>query len=67
MLRLLQALACFRVSSAFDRFAKREGIVESDPSSNIESPKLGRKLPSTLTENEIGLLLHAPDLSISIG
>ena len=51
----------------FYRFAKREGLVESDPSSNIESPKLGRKLPSTLTENEIDSLLHAPDLSTSIG
>lgn len=51
----------------FYRFAKREGLVESDPSSNIESPKLGRKLPSTLTENEVDLLLHAPDLSTSIG
>lgn len=51
----------------FYRFAKREGLVEADPSSNIESPKLGRKLPSTLTENEVVSLLHAPDMSTSIG
>lgn len=51
----------------FYRFAVREGLVESDPSSNIESPKLGRKLPTTLSENEIDALLGAPDLTTSIG
>lgn len=51
----------------FYRFAKREGLIELDPSSNIESPRLGRKLPLTLTESEVDSLLHAPDMTTSIG
>lgn len=51
----------------FYRYLKREGIVASDPSSNIESPKLGRKLPLTLSEAEVEALLNAPDLDTAIG
>ncbi len=51
----------------FYRYLKREGLVSIDPSSNIESPKLGRKLPSTLSEAEVESLLNAPDLNTAIG
>lgn len=51
----------------FYRYAKREGLVEIDPTSNIESPKLGRKLPTTMTEAEVDALLNAPDANTAIG
>ncbi|MFT7221064.1 MAG: integrase/recombinase XerD, partial [Candidatus Azotimanducaceae bacterium] len=38
-----------------------------DPTLRVESPKLGRPLPDTLTERDVELLLAAPDLSTSIG
>jgi integrase/recombinase XerD len=51
----------------FYRYGLREGMVSSDPSAQIESPKLGRPLPDTLTEREVEALLDAPDLDTDIG
>ncbi|MFT5451689.1 MAG: integrase/recombinase XerD [Enterobacterales bacterium] len=44
----------------FYRYCVRESILTSDPSSLIDSPKIGRSLPKTLTEKEIEILLDAP-------
>lgn len=51
----------------FYQHALREGWVNTDPSLDIESPKLGRKLPHSLTEDEVELLLNAPDIRESLG
>lgn len=40
-----------------------EGYREDNPTDLIESPKIGRKLPDTLSEEEISRLLSAIDLS----
>ncbi len=40
-----------------------EGYREDNPMTLIESPKLGRKLPDTLSETEIDSLIQAIDLS----
>lgn len=45
----------------FYRFCVRENLIDSDPSSLIESPKIGRSLPKTLTEKEVEALLGAPE------
>ncbi len=45
----------------------REGRVESDPTATIESPKLGRPLPKSLTEEEVDSLLNAPNLEDTLG
>jgi len=52
-------LSCLR---QFYQYAVREGWVRVDPSVLIESPKLGRPLPRSLTEQEVESLLAAPDL-----
>jgi integrase/recombinase XerD len=52
-------LSCLR---GFYRYQLREGVVEVDPTLDIESPKLGRPLPKTLSESEVNALLSAPDL-----
>jgi len=45
----------------FHRFLFRERISKNDPSSVIDSPKLWRKIPDTLSVNEIETLLSQPD------
>lgn len=48
---------------SFFRFLQMEEIRDEDPSSLIDSPKLGRKLPDTLSFPEIEQLLQAIDQS----
>lgn len=45
----------------FHRFLAREKIAESDPSGLIESPKLWKKIPDTLSLVEVEALLAQPD------
>ena len=52
-------LSCLR---QFYRHAVRESWIDSDPSANIDSPRLGRPLPKSITETEVEALLAAPDL-----
>ena len=51
----------------FYRLALREGWVTVDPTVQIDSPKLGRPLPKTLSESEVEALLAAPDTSTAEG
>lgn len=48
---------------AFYKYLLIEKIVDTDPSELIEAPKLGRKLPDVLTEEEITLIIESVDLS----
>jgi integrase/recombinase XerD len=45
----------------------REGQMQHDPSVRIESPRLGRPLPKSLTEEEVEALLKAPDTATPLG
>jgi len=45
----------------FHRFLKLEEHAESDPTENIETPRLQKKLPVFLTVEEMDRLLRAPD------
>ncbi len=51
----------------FYRYLCREEIRESDPTTQIESPRLGRPLPSSLTEQEVEDLLAQPDTTQALG
>ena len=51
----------------FYRYALRENLIETDPTLQIESPKLPRSLPKSLNEQEVEDLLNAPDISQPIG
>ncbi len=51
----------------FYRYLVREGGLEEDPTARIDSPRLARDLPGTLTEAEVEALLDAPDLSDPLG
>jgi integrase/recombinase XerD len=52
---------------AFYKYLLYEELIELDPTALIEGPKLGRKLPDTLSYPEIEKLLNAIDLSSSEG
>lgn len=47
----------------FYRYQVKQGIIDKDPSEKIEFPKLGRYLPEVLTEDDVEILLTAPDIS----
>jgi integrase/recombinase XerD len=52
---------------SFFKYLMFDGSIEKDPTALIEGPKLGRKLPDTLSFHEIEKLLNAIDLSTSEG
>ena len=51
----------------FFTWASKVQKINSDPSELIDSPKLRRKLPINLSEEDITNLLDAPDISSSTG
>jgi integrase/recombinase XerD len=52
---------------AFYKYLLLEDILKEDPSSLVETPKLGRKLPDTLSLDEINIMLDSIDLSTPEG
>jgi site-specific recombinase XerD len=48
---------------SFYKFLRIEGYVEESPTRLLESPKIGRKLPTVLTVEEIDRMIAAIDLS----
>ena len=52
---------------SFYRYLLREKIISVSPVATTSSPKLDRRLPSFLTQEEINRLLEAPDLSTPQG
>ena len=51
----------------FFQFAVREGLRKDDPTADLESPKLPRSLPKSLSEAEVEALLAAPDVATAQG
>jgi integrase/recombinase XerD len=49
------------------KFALTEGLVQTDPTENLESPKVRNSLPTYLRVDEIDKLLQAPNPATSIG
>ena len=52
---------------AFFRFLIQEGILESNPVEELESPKVARTLPEILTLKEIEQILEQPNLQTPLG
>jgi len=52
---------------AFYKYLLFEELIDNDPATLIEGPKIGRKLPDTLSYHEIEKLLGAIDLSSQEG
>ncbi len=51
----------------FFRYLCREELRESDPTAQIESPRLGRPLPKSLTEQDVEDLLAQPKTTEALG
>lgn len=51
----------------FYRYMLRESLISIDPSAEIESPRLGKPLPGSLSESEVERLLSTPDTTTTLG
>ena len=51
----------------FYRYMVRENQRSDDPSAQLASPKLGRRLPKTLSQDQVEALLAAPPLDQALG
>lgn len=51
----------------FYRYQVREERLSEDPAARISTPKLGRDLPTVLTEQEVERLLAAPNVETALG
>ena len=51
----------------FFRYIMREGLRDTDPTADIEMPRIGRSLPISLTEDEVDGLLQAPNTDEPLG
>ncbi len=56
-------MSCAR---SFYRFLLREGRLQEDPTLDVDSPKLGRPLPKSLSEQDVDRLLAAPDTELAL-
>ncbi len=56
-------MSCAR---GFYRFSLREGRLTVDPTLDVDSPKLGRPLPKSLSEQDVERLLRAPDIEVAL-
>ena len=66
----ISARSSARILSTLRRFYSyllRENQVVTDPSALIESPHIGRSLPGSLSEQDVELLLNAPEPSSTLG
>ncbi len=52
---------------SFYRYLLQVGLVSTSPVATTSSPKLDKRLPSFLTQEEVGRLLEAPDVSTPQG
>lgn len=57
-------LSCLR---SLYRYLLRENRITEDPTLRVDSPKLGRSLPGTLSESDVEKLLFAPDVTTPLG
>ena len=59
-----------RYTSALKRFYRyllRENLIAADPTLNLDSPRLPRSLPKTLTETDVERLLDSADSNTPLG
>jgi integrase/recombinase XerD len=57
-------LSCLR---SFFSYALKNGLIAQDPTLSIASPKTGRYLPHSISEESVERLLQAPDIKDPIG
>jgi len=66
----MKSTSSARVLSTLRRFYRyqiRQNQISVDPCAHVRSPKLGRSLPKTMTEQQVDDLLAAPDVETALG
>ena len=66
----MHARSAARYTSSLKRFCRyllRENLIQTDPTVNLDSPKLPRALPKTLSESEVEALLNIDDIDTPLG
>lgn len=58
---------CLSAARHFYRLQIAEKHLQSDPTLDLESPRLGQPLPKVLSEQDVESLLNAPDLNTALG
>ncbi len=61
---ILRRLACLR---SFFKYLKREKLVESNPMEEIDSPKLDKSIPKSLSYEQVERLLSQPEIDTYLG
>ena len=51
----------------FCRFLVAEGLTKTDPTEHLGSMRLGKKLPTVLSQEEVSRLLETPDVETALG
>lgn len=51
----------------FYRYLLRERAVKGDPTASVDGPRIGRRLPHSLSEADVDALLAAPDVTTALG
>jgi len=51
---------------SFYQWLLRENSIDEDPTLRLDAPKLGRKLPDALSEEDVEKLLSAPNVELSL-
>lgn len=59
-----RCLSCLR---GFYRHLLRAGVIPEDPTLDLDSPRQGRPLPKSLSEDDVDRLLGAPDTDDALG
>jgi len=57
----------FATLRRFFRFLLRENKIKEDPTLKIQTPKIPKSLPKSLSEDEVEGLLEAPDIKTDVG
>ena len=58
---------CLSALRGFYAWGIRERLCEHDPSGQVDSPRVGRPIPKSLSETDVEKLLAAPDTSTALG
>ncbi len=58
---------CLSAARHFYRLQIAEKHLQSDPTLDLETPRLGQPLPKDLSEHDVDALLTAPDISTPLG
>ncbi|MDD5544152.1 MAG: site-specific tyrosine recombinase XerD [Acidobacteriia bacterium] len=68
--RKLNSRSVARILTAlrnYFKFLQLDGIIENNPASTVEAPRLWKKLPKYLSPEDVDRLLEAPDTSAPLG